>query len=496
MLEVLTRWTSAWCYTDRGHLEDRNRTWGVHAEDDSQGLSFQALPAAVRLESAPDSCPSGGRLQAESLSVRPAVLSRDDGFDEELRMKLFVAAPDGQTLASLRVDSCISLRELKLRLQSICNVAAHEQVLYVEGSDIPLEGTGKTVAKIFATTDQAPSEATLVLHRVRRMLVLSCAQDGSLKPLYLHDGSGSEDEDDDVRLQAHGRALCARAVNGILREIFCCSTDGSQLELWDMSRGELRNELALDEEMPEQDMQQKQAFPEVTVAVVDWGSLHALGGLSNGSMKLWNIGDAVCVRKLEGHTGAVRCIAINWDRLRVLSGSEDGSLKLWELTGGGRIEGHGVCVATLTAHSGGVWALAVHWDSERALSGSADHTLMLWDIASSERLRIFRGHEGVVRAIVVDWPSGRALSCSEDASLRLWEIDAAAEETQDGAAKQIFTEVHGEELTSLVVDWACDRAATGSRSGSCRVWNLAGGVCLRTAAVRGEVIAVASDSQS
>ena len=48
----------------------------------------------------------------------------------------------------------------------------------------------------------------------------------------------------------------------------------------------------------------------------------------------------------------VKAVVLNWDGSQCLSGSSDGTIKLWVL-------GQQQCILTIRCHNQGIWALAV-----------------------------------------------------------------------------------------------------------------------------------------
>ena len=54
--------------------------------------------------------------------------------------------------------------------------------------------------------------------------------------------------------------------------------------------------------------------------------------------------------KLKGHSDNVKALVLNRDGTQCLSGSSDGTVRLWSL-------GQQRCIATYSCHSEGVWAL-------------------------------------------------------------------------------------------------------------------------------------------
>ena len=138
-----------------------------------------------------------------------------------------------------------------------------------------------------------------------------------------------------------------------------------------------------------------------------------------------------CIATLEGHTEAVRALAVLPDG-RVVSGSshvvlanaretvsnrnEHNTLKLWDMS-------TQQCIATLEGHTDFVQALAVLPDG-RVVSGSADNTLKLWDMSTQQCIATLQGHTSSVQALAV-LPDGRVVSGSEDKTLKLWRASYA-----------------------------------------------------------------------
>lgn len=54
-----------------------------------------------------------------------------------------------------------------------------------------------------------------------------------------------------------------------------------------------------------------------------------------------------------GHTDNVKALLVNRDGTQVISGSSDGTIKLWSL-------GQQRCVKTIRVHEEGIWALQVN----------------------------------------------------------------------------------------------------------------------------------------
>nr|CAB3267709.1 WD repeat-containing protein 48 [Phallusia mammillata] len=92
-----------------------------------------------------------------------------------------------------------------------------------------------------------------------------------------------------------------------------------------------------------------------SVAMNDPGTVLAAGSTER-VIRVWDPRTCEKRMKLKGHTDNVKALLITRDGTHLLSGSSDGTIKLWSL-------GQQRCLATLPIHREGVWTLTTVFDS-------------------------------------------------------------------------------------------------------------------------------------
>lgn len=118
----------------------------------------------------------------------------------------------------------------------------------------------------------------------------------------------------------------------------------------------------------------------------------------------------VALRRLEGHTGAVRKVTFSADGRTALSAADDAAVILWDVETGRELR-------RLTGHTGAVRDVIFGPDGHTALSGSADETIILWNVDTGTPLRRLRGQSGGAWSVAIS-PDGQIvfapeLTCAE-----------------------------------------------------------------------------------
>ena len=123
------------------------------------------------------------------------------------------------------------------------------------------------------------------------------------------------------------------------------------------------------------------------------------------------------------------------DGRTALSGSTDGTVRVWDL-------GEGHCTAVLKEHTDAVVDLAVTKDGRTAVSGSSDRTIRVWDLASGRCTAVLEGHTGRIDSVAVTADGRTVVSRSDNRWVCVWDVACsrctATHEEGSKAARRVW----------------------------------------------------------
>eukprot|EP00929_Paragymnodinium_shiwhaense_P118855 TRINITY_DN90752_c0_g1_i1.p1 TRINITY_DN90752_c0_g1~~TRINITY_DN90752_c0_g1_i1.p1 ORF type:complete len:614 (-),score=140.60 TRINITY_DN90752_c0_g1_i1:68-1909(-) len=201
----------------------------------------------------------------------------------------------------------------------------------------------------------------------------------------------------------------------------------------------------------------------VTCVAVDWMTMRAISGSTDGFLKLWDLETMQCVETLGERRSSVRCLSVDWKTGSAIS-SDVTQLRLWNLN-------TGQCVATFNDQYD-IQCVAMDWETRRGLSGSSDGGLLYWDINRGAATPAHQHMSWIACALVCSEPGApkRAVSGSIDGCLKLWDMDTV----------QCLGTTQGRwgDVRCVAVHWSSARAITGTELGDLLYWDFRTGTCL------------------
>jgi WD40 repeat protein len=166
--------------------------------------------------------------------------------------------------------------------------------------------------------------------------------------------------------------------------------------------------------------------PDAKRAVIGGGTM-SRATKPAGSLRLWDLETGKEVRRFEGHTSAVRHVAVSPDGKQFLSASFDGTMRLWELATGKELK-------TFDGPGNHVESAAFTPEGKRAVCcygmvrvggvgrGVPQFSLKLFELVDGREIKQFQGHGGPILCLAVSADGLRLVSGSGDKTMRLWEM--------------------------------------------------------------------------
>jgi WD40 repeat protein len=117
-----------------------------------------------------------------------------------------------------------------------------------------------------------------------------------------------------------------------------------------------------------------------------------------------------------------QCVVLDLQGQRAISGGgragvgSEYDLRLWDLR-------ERCCLRKIESHQEGVTAIVTTADGRFAISGAYDKTVRVFDLTTGRMERLLEGHNDIVSSVSLSKDGHWALSSSWDKTLILWELD-------------------------------------------------------------------------
>jgi WD40 repeat protein len=194
------------------------------------------------------------------------------------------------------------------------------------------------------------------------------------------------------------------------------------------------------------------------VAVNSAGSL-AVSASEDHSLKVWDIISGRELHSLRGHLEAFQCyiygVAIDSLGRIVVSSSADGTCKVWDLQSGKELR-------SIAANTGNYDRIALDSTGRLMLVASGYQTIRIWDTQNGMNLYTFK-NEGNSHGVAMD-SRGNLIVSTSNSNLKVWKVKSG---------KELFTlKGHSDYVNGVAVDAEGRIAVSASADCTCKVWCL------------------------
>ncbi|RCI09074.1 hypothetical protein L249_5108 [Ophiocordyceps polyrhachis-furcata BCC 54312] len=153
----------------------------------------------------------------------------------------------------------------------------------------------------------------------------------------------------------------------------------------------------------------------------------------------------------------VRCLCFFPDGKRLAVGYEKGTIRLWDID-------EAVSWVTLRGHEEIVAAIAVSPDAKVMISGAHDGGLFLWDVQSQRRVRSTSVDERGVRGLVIS-PDGLSVTAAVGPNVQVFELPSLQ-------LVRCLPGSHDSHVVSVAYSPRRDKLASASVDKTCKVWTM------------------------
>jgi WD40 repeat protein len=217
-----------------------------------------------------------------------------------------------------------------------------------------------------------------------------------------------------------------------------------------------------------------------TVAIIPNGR-NIISGSDDRTLRIWDWTSGTSKKPLKDHRNWVQAVITTPDGQQVVSGSTDGTIKVWNLETEtleytlGPYDVAKDIDATSTDHQNeiqdisterqsGVQAVVMTPDGRRIVSGMTDGRLIVWDVASRTPEYTLKEHIAGIEAIIMMQDGQKFVSASRDFTIKLWNF--TQKESERSWDSDTFI------VKTLTITPDNQYLISGSTDGIIRIWDM------------------------
>ena len=136
----------------------------------------------------------------------------------------------------------------------------------------------------------------------------------------------------------------------------------------------------------------------------------------DGEIKVWDINQGKCIRKVEVSRGGVRCLDVYSIKGKVVVGSYDGTISEWNIN-------NGKLISKVNLNNGPVRTVMYSKYGERILAGCESGVICEYDVTKNEVTHIINAHEQKISKVAFSFDESKIVSCSYDKKIKVWNLE-------------------------------------------------------------------------
>lgn len=159
----------------------------------------------------------------------------------------------------------------------------------------------------------------------------------------------------------------------------------------------------------------------VRVFAIDPSKRQLAAGLSDHTIKIFNLSDHSPLHNLEAHNNSVFALAYSPISPKLISGGRDAYLNIWETNRYSLDE-------SIVAHMFAINYLAFREDGKYFVTCSMDKSIKVWDSANHKLLKVidkarYAGHGTSINKVLWSSYNQSIISVSDDRNISIWQIE-------------------------------------------------------------------------